>query len=125
MSEDALSTQYFYARMAWEHLQTDWQFGTGYWLVMSSAVITLFPPVAFCAFLLAEWLHEQHKAREVQQKWLLPIITLFFLAWVLAITALGSRFWKASTASADTDRFGLDQMIIDGRQLPVQDVSVC
>lgn len=119
-SADSLATRYFYARMAWKHLNTKWKFGTGYWLVLSAALATIWWPFAYCVYLIYIWLLEGHRARVVQQKLVVIPLVVLMIAVLVGIIALSSRSWKVGDDPDADGRFGLDRIIIMGKKVKLK-----
>ena len=111
---ESLATKHFYARLLWQHLSTDWRFGTGYWLVMSAALASLWWPFVYGAYLLGAHLYAEHKSREIQQRWLVGPIVFFACAWLLGVIGLATTHWKFDPDTGD--HYGLDQLVIGRTQ---------
>lgn len=117
-SASVIATQLFYARTAYRHLGDRWTFGSGYWLVLSAALVAIVLPFSCVAYIVGHWLYIRHKQSEVQNRPLIPLVILLFCAWILAVIAFASRMWKDGQ-DGDETHFGLDQFYLDSSRYTI------
>ena len=84
---------------------------------------TLLLPFLATVFFSVEHLYEQHKASQVQQRWVIPIVAVLWSAWLLAVIGFASRYWSRGDSDtpggASKNHLGLDQMVLLGRRYTI------
>jgi len=113
-----MQTYLFHAQTAFQHITTHWKWGVAYYLVLAAFIAPMVLPLLGVLFFLGSWLYEGHVNKGGIQHWpAVPAVAVLWLAWLLAVVALGSRAWKVADnpdQSASDWHFGLDVAVLDG-----------